>query len=84
MCDYKGEMYSSVARGSSGRGISRKDHVSKGNNWSQGKAGWVGSDQSLLSGYCVNHLCFATELGIRGFIQPEVGEREFLLEGMAF
>lgn len=45
---------------------------------------WVGSDQSLASRYCVNHFSFATELGIGGFIQAEVGEREFLLEGMAF
>lgn len=34
---------------------------------------------------CGNHLSFfAAELEIRGCFQPDVGEREFLLEGMAF
>lgn len=48
------------------------------------QGGLAGSDQPLVSRYRVNHFSFATELGIGHFIWAEVGEREFLLEGMAF
>lgn len=48
------------------------------------QGGWVGSGRSLVSRPCVHLFSFATELGMRGFLQAKVGEREFLLEGMAF
>lgn len=75
-----GDIYFSVAPGSSGSGILREAHMSKDSNQSKGE--WVGWP-IMASGYCGNHFSSATELGIGDFVQPQVGEREFLLEAMA-